>query len=439
MLAAETERRPKLERALGRWTLAALVINAIVGSGVFGLPATVSRLVGIHAPWAWLAGGIGNGLVMLCFAEVASRFTAAGGAYLYARTALPRLVALQIGWLAFLIRATAAAAGANLFTVNLAEFYPAAEREGVRIAILTVLLGTLTWLNIHGVRDGARWSNAFTAAKLVPLGILVVGGLWWLAAHGGVAPLTEVAERRAGAGDWLQAVLLIAFAYGGYDGSLMAMAEAKDPRRDAPFALIVAMVALAALFTVVQVVVDGLIADPGATPRPLVDAAAAIFGPWGGALLAAGALVSIAGFLGANFLASPRLLFALAENHDVPRVLGRVHPRFRTPHVAILIFGGCVWALAARGSFEWNAALSALGRLFVYGSTCIALLVLRRRAPDGARFRLPAGPLVPLLALGFCAVLATRLGGEELLILGVLAALAALHWAALRRDLAPAP
>jgi amino acid transporter len=420
-------------RALGRWTLAALVVNAIVGSGIFGLPATISRLLGEAAPWAWLASAVGNGFVMLCFAEVASRFTAAGGSYLYARAALPRFVALQVGWLAFLTRATAAAAGANLFTVNLAEFLPVVEREGVRIAVVTLILGVLTAANVHSVRDGARWSNVLTVSKLVPLGILVGAGLAWLARHGPVAPAAEAAARPAEVGDWLQAVLLIAFAYGGYDGSMMAMGEARNPQRDAPFALLLAMVALAALYTGVQVAVDGALADPAATPRPLVDAAEVFLGPWGGTLLAAGALVSIAGLLGANFLASPRVLFALAENHDVPRVLGRVHPRFLTPHVAILVFGATVWALAVRGSFEWNAALSALARLFVYGATCTALLVLRRRDPAGARFRLVAGPLVAGLGLLFCALLATRLGLAELAILGGLALIGTAHWALVRQ------
>jgi APA family basic amino acid/polyamine antiporter len=440
-VAAQAGGAPTLVRALGRWTLAALVVNAILGSGIFGLPATVSRHLGDAAPWAWIVGALGNGVIMLCFAEVASRFTAAGGAYLYARAALPRLVALQIGWLAFLIRATAAAAGANLFTVNLAEFLPAAERETVRIAILTLLFGILTALNVHSVKDGARWSNFFTAAKLTPLAIFLAAGGLYLATHDAVAPAAEVATRGGTAAAWLQAVLLIAFAYGGYDGALMAMGEAKDPRRDAPYALVLAMVVLAGLYTAVQLVVDGVLADPAASPRPLVAAAEVFLGPWGGALLAAGALISIAGFLGANFLGSPRVLYALAENHDVPRLFGRVHPRFRTPYVAIVVFGLAVWALAVRGSFEWNAALSAIARLFVYGSTCIVLLVLRRRGPTSlssrlssdARFVLPGGPLFAGVGLVFCALLATRMGRAELVILGTFAAVAFVHWLIVRR------
>lgn len=425
-----------LVRTMGRWTLAALVVNAVIGSGIFGLPATVSRLVGPAAPWAWIVGALGNGLVMLCFAEVASRFDAAGGAYLYARESLSRLFAILVGWLALLTRVTAASAGANLFTANLAEFLPAAEREGARIALLVLLIGSLALVNYRGVESGARWNNFFTVAKLVPLGLFVAAGGIFALTHAapGIAAAAAVAARpAASAGDWLQASLLICFAYGGYDGAMMAMGEARNPRRDAPFALLSAMVFLALLYTAVQLVVDATLADPANSPRVLVEAARTILGPWGGALLAAGAVISITGFLGANFLNAPRLGFALTEHRDLPAIFGRIHPAFRTPYVAILSFAFLVLVLAVYGSFEWSATLSAVSRLFVYGSTCIALLVLRRRRPGESRFTLPGGPLFPVLGIAFCLLLMSRMGRTDALLLAVVASLATIHWAMVRR------
>ena len=419
-----------LLQAMGRWTLAALVVNAILGSGIFGLPATVSRLVGPDAPWAWIAGALGNGVIMLCFAEVASRFHAAGGAYLYAREALPRLLAILVGWLAFLTRATAAAAGANLFTVNLAEFVPAAERESVRIALLVLLLGSLALVNYRGVESGATWNNLFTVAKLLPLGLFLAAGAAFALSHAAPA---SVARTPATAGDWLQASLLICFAYGGYDGAMMAMGEAKNPRRDAPFALLTAMIFLALLYTAVQWVVDAAVADPAATQRPLVEAARAIFGPWGGGLLAAGAVISTVGFLGANFLNAPRLGYALSEHRDLPAIFARIHPTFRTPYIAILTFAFLVLALAVYGSFEWSATLSAVSRLFVYASTCVALLILRRRRPGESRFHLPGGPLFPVLGIAFCLLQLSRMGRTDALLLAAVTTLAAGHWALVRR------
>jgi basic amino acid/polyamine antiporter, APA family len=418
-----------LARAMGRFTLTALVVNAIIGSGVFGLPSVIAKLLGPAAPWAWLIGAVGNGVVMLCFAEVASRFVAAGGAYLYAREALPRLLAIQTGWLAYLTRLTAAAAGANLFSSYLGEFFPTAPGEVVRVGLLTLLLAGLATVNYRGVRGAARLSNGFTIAKLLPLLTFLVVGAGYLAWHGAVAPAAPVS---ATGGDWLRAVLLIAFAYGGYDGALMAMGEARTPRRDAPFALIAAMLLLTALYTGVQLVVNAALADPGASSRPLADAARVFLGPFGGWLIAAGATISIVGFLGANFLNAPRLTFALAEHGDLPRLFGRIHPRFRTPAASVLIFALLVWILAVRGSFEWNATLSAVSRLFVYGSTCLALLRLRRLDPGGARFRLPGGVLLPVAAIGFCAVLATRMGLAELTVLTVVALVGGLHWGIVR-------
>ena len=422
-----------LVRTMGRWTLAALVVNAVIGSGIYGLPATVSRLVGPAAAWAWILGAAGNGLVMLCFAEVASRFDTAGGAYLYARESLPRLFAILVGWLALLTRVTAASAGANLFTVNLAEFLPAAERESARIALLVLLIGGLALVNYRGVESGARWNNFFTVAKLVPIGLFVGAGGLFALTHAAPGLAAAASRPPATAGDWLQASLLICFAYGGYDGAMMAMGEARNPRRDAPFALLSAMGFLALLYTAVQLVVDATLADPAASPRALVDAARVILGPWGGALLAAGAVISIAGLLGANFLNAPRLGFALAEHRDLPAFFGRIHPAFRTPYVAILSFAFLVLALAVYGSFEWSATLSAVSRLFVYGSTCIALLVLRRLRPNESRFTLPGGPIFPLLGIAFCLLLMSRMGSGDVLLLAAVAALATIHWAMVKR------
>ncbi len=423
---------PTLVRALGRYTLAALVVNAILGSGIFGLPSVIARLLGPLAPWAWVLGALGNAVVLLCFAEVASRFSGAGGAYLYARSSLPRLVAIQVGWLAFLTRLTAAAAGANLFTVNLAGLLPWAGREDVRIALLTGLLGFLALINVRGVAGAGRLSNVFTVGKLLPLAAFLVAGAVFLLTRDAL-PAISAPVRTASGADWLQAILLVVFAFGGYDGAMMAMGEAREPRRDAPFALIAGTVGLALVYTGVQLVVDGTLTDPAASERPLQDAARVFLGSPGGVLLAVGAIVSVVGLLVANFLNAPRLGFALAEHFDLPPLFGRIHPRFHTPWVSILTFGFLVWALAVWGNFEWNATLSSVSRLFVYGATCVALVVLRRRQPGRAWLQLPGGPVLAILGIAFCALLAARMGRAELAVLAVVAAVAFAHWLIARR------
>jgi amino acid transporter len=218
----------------------------------------------------------------------------------------------------------------------------------------------------------------------------------------------------------------------------MAMGEARNPRRDAPFALFFAMAFLLALYGGIQLLVDHVVPDAASQARPLVEAARVVLGGWGAKLLALGAILSVVGYLGANFLAAPRLLFALTEQRDLPAVFGRVHPRWKTPYVAILVLATSVWAMAVYGNFVWNATLSAVARLFVYAATCSALLVLRRRerldpSTPAASFRLPGGIAFALLGIGFCLALALRLGAKELALLGAFCAVAAAHWLAVRR------
>jgi APA family basic amino acid/polyamine antiporter len=421
---------PTLVRVMGRWTVTALVINAILGSSIFGLPSVIAKSLGPASPWAWLIGAAGNAVIIVCFAEVASRFTQAGGAYLYAHAALGRLPGILVGWLAYLTRVSAVAAGANLFTVNLAEFFPGVSREVVRIAVLTVLLGLFAAVNYRGAKGGAQLSNVFTIGKLVPLAIFVVAGIAWVATH---PPAVAVTTPTPTGRDWLQALLLIGFAYGGFDGAMFAMGEAKEPRRDAPFALGTAIVFLTFLYTGVQLLVSAALPDPGASARPLADAARVFLGPTGASLLAGGALLSLVGFLSANFLNGPRLTYALSEQLDAPALLGRIHPRFRTPYVSILLFAVLVWALAAYGNFQWNATLSAVTRLFIYGSTCLALIVLRRTQPGTAWLTVPGGPVLAVIGMGFCALLAARMGRAEVVALVGVTVLGFVHWLIVRR------
>jgi amino acid transporter len=361
---------------------------------------------------------------------VASRFTQAGGAYLYAIAALGRLPGILVGWLAYLTRVSAVAAGANLFTVNLAEFFPGVSREVVRIAVLTVLLGLFAAVNYRGAKGGARLSNVFTIGKLVPLAIFVVAGIAWGATHDAAVPTAAASPTGR---DWLQALLLIGFAYGGFDGAMFAMGEAKQPRRDAPFALFAAIVFLTVLYTGVQILVNAALPDPGLADRPLAAAARVFLGPPGAALLAGGALLSLVGFLSANFLNGPRLTYALSEHADAPAFLGAIHPRFRTPNLSIVLFAALVWALAAYGNFQWNATLSAVTRLFIYGSTCLALIVLRRTQPGGALLSVPGGPVLAAIGIGFCALLAVRMGRAEVVVIGGVVVLGLVHWLIVRR------
>lgn len=420
-----------LVRAIGRWSLAALVVNSIIGSGVFGLPSPVAALVGRYSPLAVIIAGAAVGVIMACYAEVASYFTESGGPYLYARTAFGRLMGIETGWMLWLVRLTAPAANANLFVIYLGEFWPRATEPGPRVAILTVLIAVLAAVNYLGVKPGAQVSNFFTVAKLLPLLIVIVAGVAYLAS-GRSSELANTPP--AGLKTWLQAVLLLIFAYGGFEGSLIVMAEAKNPRRDAAFGLFVALITCAAVYTLSQWIVVRVLPDAAHSSRPLADAARIAMGRAGAAFIAVGALLSTYGYLSANMITVPRITYALGEKRDFPSIFAAVHPRFRTPYFSILVFAVLTWAFALVGSFAWNVTLSAVARLFVYGVSCAALPVLRKQRPGEAWFRLPAANFFVVVALLICLGLATRVDLSGSLILLATLAIAFANWLYVRRS-----
>lgn len=427
--------RPELVRTIGRWALAGLVINGVIGSAIYGLPSVIAGKLGSAAPWAWVLAAALIGVIVACFAEVASRFREAGGPYLYARATFGRYAGIQTGWMAYLARLTASATVANLFVIYLGEFWSGFGRREVGVGVLAVLIAGLAVVNYRGVGQGSRVSSALAAAKLGALGIFLVIGFAWMAGHGAVA----AAPPTPGVTPWLEAMLILVFAYGGFEAALIPLAEARNPEKDAPVALLTALIAAALLYTLVQVIVTWSLPNPAAEPRPLSAAARIFLGPGGGLFMASCAVLSTFGYLAGGMVNAPRLTFAMAERHDLPAVFGAVHPRFRTPYVSILSYAVLVWVLAASGTFLQNLTLSVVARLITYGLVCAAVPVLRSRdgtarsAPP-AGFRMPAGLLFAALGVAGMIVIATQVSRREALIMAVVVALASVHWIAVRRE-----
>jgi basic amino acid/polyamine antiporter, APA family len=415
-----------LVRAIGRWSLVALTVNSVIGSGIFGLPATVAGLLGRQSVVAVLIAGAAMGVIMACFAEVASQFSEAGGPYLYARTAFGRLVGILVGWTFYLAQSAAPAANANLFVIYLAEFWPAAKES--RFVILTILVGLLALINILGVRQGTRVSNVFTVAKILPLLMVVMAG----AAITIVRPAAMGAAGPIPGSAWLKGMGLLVFAYGGFETGLVPMGEAKNPRRDAGFALLVTLITCVTIYALVQWVVVGVLGSGATNDRPLAEVARVAMGGRGAALVAIGALVSVYGYLSAKLLSMPRTTFALAEGGDLPGPFAWVSRRFHTPWFSILVYAVTVWGLALIGNFAWNVILSVVARLFYYGTVCAAVIALRRRQPGAARLRLPAGSVLAVLGMLICLALATQADLSQRRILEVTVAGALLNWAWVR-------
>ena len=393
------------------------------------MPATVAGLLGKRSVVAVLIAGAAMAVIMACFAEVASQFSEAGGPYLYARVAFGRLTGILVGWMLYLAQTAAPAANANLFVIYLAEFWPAAKEPWPRFLILTLLVGLLALINARGARQGTAVSNLFTVAKILPLLMVVLAGAAVTIIHpapwGAAVPLPASA--------WMKAMVLLIFAFGGFESALAPMSEAKNPARDAGFALFVALIACTAIYTLVQWVVVGVLGPGATTDRPLAEVARITMGNRGAALVAIGALVSVYGYLSAKLLGMPRVTFALAKGRDLPQLFAAVSPRFHTPWFSILFYAAAVWGLAILGNFAWNVTLSVVARLFYYAVVCAAVIALRRKQPQAARLRLPGGQVLAVLGIAIAAALATQVDLSKSLILVATMAAAVLNWAWARR------
>ncbi len=420
--------RPELVRSLGRWSLTGLVLNGIIGSSVFVLPGPLADRLGWMSLAAWALAATCCATMILCFAEVASRFSGTGGAYLFTRVAFGPFVGLQVGWLSYFVRAITAAVQANVFSTYLAGFWPWAGTRLGGIATTTLFIGFLAAVNIRSVISGARVSNGFALVKITPLLVFGLIGLSWIASGKAVpAPIPSDPSLSS----WLEVLLLLMFAYGGFESAVIPLSEAKNPRRHAPFALLGGLALAALLYLLAQLTVLATLPDPGASNRPLAESARMLLGDAGAAIITVAALISVYGWLASNMLTVPRLSMAMAERGDFPALFARVHPVFRTPWISILFFATVSWILANQAGLLQNLSLASVSRLFVYGLVCAALPVLRRKEGGDIPpplFRAPMGVGLAVIGVAVSLALATRINLREAVTLGITVALATGYW-----------
>ena len=401
------------------------MVNAIVGSAVFGLPTEYARLLGRASVLAVVLGGLSTVIIIACIAEVASKFPEPGGSYIYARTVFGRFVGLQVGWFSWAVRLTATAAGASLFVSYLAGLVPSVEYGWGRTVVLTVLLGGLTAANYIGVRSGAGLSSLFGVAKI---GLLLALGVYGTLHSGdrAIAPqMNEIVS--PGIRNWFEAFLLLSFMYGGFETALLPLGEVENPRRAVPAALGVGLAFAIAIYSLIQIsVLNTSLAQNSS--RPLAVLASTYFGPIGAIITSLGAMVCIYGYLSASVLGTPRLTYALADKGDFPTFLCKIHPRFKTPYTSIVLFGVATWAIAVTGSFRIAIALSIGARLVTYGAMCAALIPLRKRHPERVGFTVPLGPSLSIAGVAMTLALVTRMHERETIALIITSLVAALNW-----------
>jgi basic amino acid/polyamine antiporter, APA family len=389
--------QPALVRAVSRWEIVGLAINDVIGSGVYLLPAAAALLLGPASIWAVVLAGLTVGLLVLCFAEAASYFDGTGGGYLYTREAFGDFVGFEVGWMTWLARIASVAALIAGFAQATSFLWPAAAEGWQRFAVIAVPLVLLTWINVIGVKEGARLAAGLAVAKVLPLFLYVAVGLfavdWARTAATELPPFDNLGE----------AALLLLFAYAGFENTAAPAGEYKDPQRNVPFALLTMITIVTILYALVQLVAVGTLPGLAHSESAIAESATLVIGAWAGVMMTVAALVSMAGNAGNTTLIGPRYLFALAQDGFGPRALARVHPRYRTPAVAIVTQSAIALVLALSGSFVWLAMLSIIARLATYIGTAAAVPVLRKRFGDrpGA-MRLPGGIAIPVAALLLC-------------------------------------
>jgi APA family basic amino acid/polyamine antiporter len=385
---------PSMRRAVGRWQLYALSVNDVIGSGIYLLPAAAAALLGPASLWAVLLAGVAVSLLVLCYAQAASYFDQPGGGYLYAREAFGDFIGFEVGWMLLLTRIASAAALSNGLAEAVTHFWPDAASGGMRVAIIVGSLGFLVAVNVVGVRAAARTGVFLSIAKVLPLLLFIAIG----AAHVDASlaqPLSEPPPARALG----EAALLLLFAYAGFENLPAAAGEYRNPRRDVPFAMLSMIATVTAIYFAVQWVALGTLPGLAESQTPLAAASGRFAGAWLALVVTVGAAVSILGTNSNTLMLGPRYLHALAADGYGPRVLARIHPRFRTPVPAILTVGALSLLLALSGSFVQLALLSVVARLCAYIGTALSVLVLRRRHEHrGDVLRLPGRALIPVLA-----------------------------------------
>lgn len=425
-LATQSEIQPSLIRVVGVWALAASMVNIIVGGGIFVLPAVGFKLLGPAAPIAYLLCGAVVGLIMMCFAEAGSRVSRTGGQYAYIEVAFGPFAGFLGGMMLWLMGTLVTAAVATLFLGSVAGGIPSLGGTTGRTVLLIAMIGGLTWVNVRGVRQGTRVVTIVSVAKLLPLLLLVVFGL--PAVRGSNIAIPALPEVSSLA----RASIVLIFAFGGAEAALLPSGEVRNPSRTVPRALAIATIGVVLLYVAIQLVVQGILGvalnDPANAATPLAAAAGVALGGWGRTLLIVGASISMLGNVSGMTLAMPRALFAFAENGIFPRRLAAVHPRFRTPWVAIIIQSTIVFAIALVAGFERLLVIANLTLLLLYLGCVAAAWELRRRgvrADDGqAPVRLPGGPLVHLAAAAIIVFMLSSITMVEWMMVGLVLVLA---------------
>jgi len=369
-----------LNRSISKWAMVLLVINGVVGSGVFGLPSKAFKEIGVWSIVAYLVCAVAVFTIILCFAEVSSRFDKTGGPYLYALSSFGSLPAFLTGWLLLLTRFITYAALINLLVTYLEVFSDWFKLPSTRIIIIIALTLFLAYINHVGVKNSTRVNNFLTIAKLLPLLLFIIVGFFFIKGE------NYQAREFPAFGSFSSTVLLLVFAFGGFESVLVNSGEVKDPEKNLPFSLLLAALIIASIYMLVQIVSIGVLPTLASTDKPLAEASQIMMGKIGAIIIALGAMFSVTGTLNAIMLVGSRLPFAFSEENQFPKLFSFIHPKYKTPTWSLLLFMTITIIVSLNYSFLSAATISAITRVMIYAIVCVTLIILRKKRPEQTGF-----------------------------------------------------
>lgn len=399
-----TTKNAQLIRGIGTIGGAFLVLNGMIGAGIFALPSAVAGRAGVLSPWLFVAAGLLIILVVLAFAELGSYFRDSGGPALYSTTAFGPIVGFGTSWIYYVSRVASISANSHAMALYLGSVWAWFDTEMGHSVVVIVVIGGLTLINVLGVKDGIRTLGMFTFFKVIPLLMLILLGMQFVSVDLLFPDSLPTIDDPGGT------MLLLFYAFIGFESILMTAGETQNPRRTIPNAMVKTVLLITTLYFLIMLVYVAVLPDDLDSGATLADVARKIVGPIGAIVIALTAVFSIGGNLACSVLSGSRLTLSMAEQHLLPQWFGAIHEKFSSPAHSIIFLGGISMAVALSGSFVKLAIASSLTRLIVYSVSIAALPIIKKQAdPEvvATAFKLWGGYTIPVLALGLCVWMAS--------------------------------
>lgn len=405
--------QPALKREIGSVSLALNAINMTIGAGIFVLPAIIASNLGAAAFLAYIINGLLILLIMLCYAEVGSKITEAGGSYAYVEKAfgpLPGFLINTLFWFGYGLLADAAVI--NAMADMLSIWFPIFSMAYVRTVLFVITFGLLAFINVRGVKSGSQFAVMITILKLTPLLLLAAIGLF------GITGSNLQVSSWPGVKSLGETTLLLFFAFGGTETALNVSGEIKNPKKNIPRGILMGVGGILLIYLLIQFIAQGVLGSQLAMEKnaPLASLATHLIGPVGGTILLATSVISMFGMISGDVLAQPRLLYAASKDKLLPDFLGKTHPKFATPYWAIIVYSIVAIILASTSGFKELAILGISAVLIIYLAVILAMMRLRfkKTSEENGSFRMPFGLTIPILAMGVIGWLLSHITGNEI-------------------------